>query len=563
MRTLLWMQWRRTALVLLAVLPALLAVCAALKFAGQLGLEEEHVEIAGYAALFVAIGVAIVTLLLIHSDSDRLHASVPLRTLRLPVPTWKLALAFMSYGLVATGIIAAAAAWIVQFMLQLEFRWWLAPCIAVCILGAMQAWSYSMRDPNPRLATVTFLLFAVPVFWVLRQDAASVWLTEANPSVILIAAPLLLFAAGAAALSLNRRGGLPALLPENWTQGRYQQVDVKSIKPFRSPAKTQAWYEWRQFGWQLPAFMILVLILYFLLMPLLVGVFGSTGVSQNWTAAAPRSIYVDFLANAQFATNGLTVAAVVAGVFAGALMFMRAGYWNTKTEYLMTLPVSTRRLANARLIMALQSAVIALVIMATLMLLLNWAMIAQGEENRFFQYMQQGYRDVKPWQVTVFFLGALAVVMWVAVWPVNVGLAALVYLAAFWLPLGALYVLQTFNVIESESTLARVRNVGLWIAAGAMIGGFTALALAALQRRLASVWSLAAAVGALAVIGLAFWLFSQAATDIEAHNARYTSDPLTDRWPHPINWPLWLGLWVLPAAPVFVHPYFLERARHR
>jgi hypothetical protein len=36
-----------------------------------------------------------------------------------------------------------------------------------------------------------------------------------------------------------------------------------------------------------------------------------------------------------------------------------------------------------------------------------------------------------------------------------------------------------------------------------------------------------------------------------------------DQFPHPINWFLWAALSLLPIAPIFTHPLYIQRARHQ
>ena len=35
------------------------------------------------------------------------------------------------------------------------------------------------------------------------------------------------------------------------------------------------------------------------------------------------------------------------------------------------------------------------------------------------------------------------------------------------------------------------------------------------------------------------------------------------RFPHPVNWPLWIAASVVPLVPAVLHPLLLERVRHQ
>ena len=151
-------------------------------------------------------------------------------------------------------------------------------------------------------------------------------LTEISPLLFLVVLPMLLYALAVTTLTLNRRGGLPALLPSVFDRKRTVANKVDIRKPFRSSYRTQLWCEWRQFGWMLPVFVVVFLGLYFLGVPLLIALFGGTGGSQNGSEEEPAmSIYVNYLSNAQWIINGINFTAVVSSVLVGAIMFMKAG----------------------------------------------------------------------------------------------------------------------------------------------------------------------------------------------------------------------------------------------
>lgn len=570
--TLTWAQWQRSRWIILAMPPALLVTGFLTLKARDLGLHEEYYEIAAFMPMLVAIAATAGTVLLIHSDVEKLSVALPLRVLRLPCPTWKLTIGLMLYGICAIALVASVAAILLRYMLSVDLQWWLPPAIAVMALVMLQLWSYGIRDPNPRSAAFSFIIVFAPILFIVTRDVTYRFLTEISPLVFLVVFPALLYALAITTLTINRRGGLPALIPSVFDRKRATARKASIRQPFRSSFRTQLWCEWRQFGWMLPVFVLVILGLYFLGMPLLIALFGSTGVSQDWSGDEPAtSIYVSYLSNAQWIINGLNFAAVVSSVLVGAIMFMKAGYWNTKSSHLLAMPVSTRTLARARVVMTFQSAFLSMLILAGLLGAIDYIMMLAGEDLRILHYIGQGYRvfnlnsmnygGSSGFEVIVFYLGVLFVTMWVAIWSVNAGGALLVYLVTIGPATAVLWFMNNGReraVHEAEAGIESWSDAGMRVAAAILVGATLWLIYKTLRTRLAGPWALAFAVAFWAVLATAMYLFSEAYTFLDVANF-----PGEHRWPHPINWAMWLGISMLPIAPFFSHAYLLQRARHQ
>ena len=553
-RALLWVQWLRTRWALPGIVLGTAVACAGLLVAQRLGLNGDSVQIAAYAILLVSTGVTVGIVMLIHAEADKLGIALPLRILRLPAANWKLALAFMAYGWIAVGGVSTLCAMLVVRMAGLELNWWIAPSLAVCLTSAAQAWTFSLRDPGPRSGAIAFLLVIAPVVWLLRRDAAFDLLERANPWLVAAAAPLTLFILAVLGLRMNRRGLVdhwfaPKAAASTWVSGPIPG------RRFGSPMRAQLWYEWRTFGWQLPATIAILLVLYFLAMPLLTGMFGGTGgPAAGWGEGPPDpSIVLDWLKSTQFTTTGLQLVAVASSVLVGGYLFMKAGYWNRRGTHLLTQPMSTRRLGYARISVFFKSTVLGLALLAAVMGLVNLAMIRAGEKARFAAFLQQGYDESNPNAVLVFYLGTLFAVMWVAVWPVNAGWAFVAYAVAI-APAAAIdWLANDGPLADASPYLGWARAAGSFILAAGFAWGF----YRALRARVLSPHALAVAV--------AFWAVSVVAFRMMA--AAYIPNPDAnlrgEHFPHPIDPWLWLGLSLLLIAPVITHPLLVDQARRQ
>lgn len=565
----LWAQWRRTRwtlLVLFVLLPAFAAAIHALHLYGAAYFENAPSQdfmiafaFIGAASLF-AMGVV----LLIHSDADSLGVALPVRMLRLPIATWALVAAAMGYGAVFVGAVSLFAAVLMRLVFPDTAALWWMPAAAVCAIAALQAWAFAQRDIDPRRAAVLGVLCAAPIAWLVRRQGLFTLLRDggwATQGAIVLAVLAVFYLAGVAGVALNRKGGFREWVnPERFRVfRRTRKRHAKS--PFRSPFKAQLWYEWRLFGWHLPVAIVIALALYFLAMPLLVGVFRMAGVEGDASADLASELFnVEWYTSAQFVTTGFQIAALVGAVIVGGILFMRVDVWNLRSSFLLTRPTTTQALVHARVVTALKSALLALGIlmagMGALVLYLEWRGLPVG----ILHYLEQGYPTMPQPAVMGYFWLTLFVLMWVALWPVNVGWAMLVLLIGH-LPMLAKTGLQTLQGVEYNPLAHReadpLQQYGTWAAAAVIIAVVVWAAQRAIRMRLVTTRAVLLAIAAWCVYSIYFIVYESAFSVTERSRIP------TDRFPHPIDWFLWAALSLLPIAPIFIHPLYIQRARHQ
>jgi hypothetical protein len=96
-----------------------------------------------------------------------------------------------------------------------------------------------------------------------------------------------------------------------------------------------------------------------------------------------------------------------------------------------------------------------------------------------------------------------------------------------------------------------------WIAAALVMTAFLALAWSAIRR--GYVHPLAP------LLGTALW-FAYSWGFVHFVNRWEVPPGVKDwyvRFPHPINWPMWMAVSIVPLVPFFLHPLIMARIRHR
>lgn len=567
--SLIWMQWRKTRWLLLALVFGSAAASGIVLVAARLGLHADMVLALGYISAFLPIVIAMGAVLLIHSDADRVLFYLPHRILRLPVASWRLTLALMLFGLVAVGAVALATTGILILAFDAAILWWAPAAMAVLLLAALQIWQFALRDPSPAGAVVTLLLILAPLGLVARVAFSSEFAARGGAVLASLVPWGVLYGAGVLALMLNRRGGIAVLSAADQRRSK-RTVRLSEMSRFTSPLAAQRWYERKRFGWQLPTLLVAVLLVYFFLMPVLTTLFtGDEDVPTNTPERPAATVAIDWLGSPQFITTGFQIAALLAGVVVGAYIFTRAGYWNATTTYSLTLPVTTRSLALARIRVLFFSTVAGLAILGLLLALISAIISAQDENFSIADYLKQGYEQSLPgWFVMVFFVAGLGLFMWVAAWPVNAGFAMLAYGAVFAVVFGGAYLGRYAGFVEwSHNARESWTQLSTLTATVLVAIAFAGVAFAAVRKGLVSPVAAVVAVllwcvysGAFLVWGLA-WEPGPKRAAISAPGRLQQMEGST--WPHPVDWSLWIGLSLLPIAPVILHPFLLDRARHR
>ncbi len=564
----LWSLWLRNrwALVLLTV--SSVAGCAALYVARALGLKEDPVETLSWALLFLPVIIGAASILLIHSDADRLEMVLPRRLLRMPIHSWKLAAAFLAYSAAAIGVVSLGATVAVRLAFKPELTWWAAPAAAVMLTLALAAWAMGQKEGDPKTALVTFLLIFAPAAWLIRSGA----LDSISPIAGVLGFVALLcaiYALAVAALTINRRGGLPELLAFSFgVKASPRTLRLADIPAFKSAWRAQLWYEWRQFGWQLPVALTAVLVGYFVGMPSLTSLFA---VEDIKTGTSTRGVLaVDWLSSPQFVVTGMQIGALLAGMFAGGYMFMRAGYWNTKSTYLMTRPTRTSMLANARAAMFASSTLAGVLVLSALLAAVIAITQARGDITGIVNFLAHGFerKGIPDAAIVLFFIGSLGVLMWTALWSVNLGYGLAVF-AGIYLPgAGVAWLLVHGGTIDEDSGKSITQYAG-WAASGALVVSVLCVVAASARARVLGLRAVAVALLLWIVLAAAFvaygtlWQTIEEMTGVSPQFAATLNHMEGGTWPHPIDWYLWAGLLLLPLAPLFSHPYLLDRTRHQ
>jgi hypothetical protein len=564
----LWAQWRKSRWVLLATVPGMLLVFAILLLAQRLGASTDIIQIFTFATQLIAIIVGGSTIMLVHSDTERLNVALPIRILRLPVATWKLTAALMIFGLGTMALIATIGTVLVKVILGATYAWWVPAAVAVCAMAALQAWAYGQRENAQESSVASFFISVIVAVFIVTRDTTFILLDRVHPAVSVTAALTFFYVLACAALSINRRDGFadfPLLRRASPAGGG---LIAGRLPRFASPMHAQLWYEWRRFGWQLPVGIVSFLIIYFLGMPLLVALFepSNSTIAQS-AMESPGLMAIDYLASTQFVTTGLRVTSMTAALLVGAYMFMKAGYWNAKSTFQLTLPVATPQLAKSRIYGTLKSVAWGFAIVILVFSALGFFMKVIGYGDSYVSFLGQGYRGVPGPIIIAYYLGSILLLMWVALWSVNAGWALLTFCGTMIPVLGILWLLQELGY-TSYSTynpiMVAAVSIGKWFAVPVFFLGFLWA-----YRQSAKNYLIGRRTTALA---LALWLtYSTVFISYElrfepSRSIRGRELPTHynwENWPHPIDWVLWAALSLLPIAPLFTQALLLHRARHR
>lgn len=565
MYTMLWMQWRKSRWALTATLPSMLVAAALLMACQQAGVKADIVEVLTYAALLVSVAAAVVTILTIHSDADTLQITVPNRIRRLPCASWKIVAALMAYGILAVAAVALAATGLLKLLVETRFTWWVPTAVAAPITTVLLAWSYAQRDTNPKTAVASLVGIIAALVWLAQQSTFTGWAGHANPVLLTLGALGLFYGLGVAAFALNRHGAIPDPALPRILGRKYAAVARHVPRRFHTARQAQRWYEWRQYGWQLPALLAAVLTLYFLGLPLATALFDDYDPNLRHPGDDSLLNILIMLSSIQFISTGLHVAPVVAAVLVGGYMFMKAGYWNAHATFLLTHPVSTRRLAFMRITAVLQSTIVGMAILLAVLLVMQAAMRRAGDPIELVRFIEQGYRGLSPaFHLTVFWAG-IALFMWIAVWSFNAGFVFMTALVVCGPPLLILWIQDSTGALQAaqaQDTIDSTLRISSWIVCGVTSAAFIWVFIQSLRERLVTWPVLLAAILVYAAYTYAFLQYTDAYTPMRNRMGNWTRFA-PDTFPYPINYPMWFTLSLLPIAPLFTHPWLVSRARHR
>ncbi len=554
--------WRRVRKILLIVFAGLALAFVGLWLAEAQGLRAQNRDASeDFMIALMLIGVAnlvgAAAVILSNSDAERLIIGLPDRVLRMPLRTWKLALIHLAFGASVGAVVSLAAAVPLPFVLKVEMTWWKPVLGAMAFMPIAQLWAYTMGKASPRVALVSFVLYFGSLAALVQRPWVRTLFDGSAPArgaivfgVTLVIVTLLT----CAVLVVQRRGGWAASLPRR----SVTVAKTRVRRAFGSARAAQFWFEWRQYGLLLPIYVGGSAAAYFIGMPLVVGLFRATNVTGK--SSGEPLFRIDWFSSAQYVWMGLFLAAFLGGLMVGGVLFMRGGHWNSNSSYLLTRPLTLTRISNARLIVIGVGGLLALMELAGIVLAIEAFVRSQGESTGFGAFLHQGYTHLPQALVVAMHFGFLYVLMWACAWPASYLFAAGAFLILL-VPLrGALLggaLVGLLDPAKATEYAATGSPVAYWAGAGLAVLGLFVLAWQANRRGLlhpAVPWVCAA-------LWLAYsWAFAHSMVQWEVPPG--TKD-WAQRFPHPMNWPLWVGISVVPLLPFLLHPLMLARIRHR
>lgn len=561
-RVILLVYWRKSRLAFAGTIAGFVAACLLLLVGDALGIHPDYIEVGKFAVMTVALGVVAFTIVMIHADSDRLHYAMPKRVFRLPAASWKIVALQVSYGALASAAVGLVLGLLAVALVGMDIAWWGPACVAVFVVCGLQAWANMQSEDNPRAAVLSLLICSIVVLLLLTLPGLGSFVGRITPFVAAAISIGVFYGVALFGLVINRHGGFSEFPSLTFWQGGKRFAKGPLPRRFNSARAAQRWYEWRKYGWQLPTSVLLVLAIFFLLMPVIAVVFeGEMSEKLAQPDNPSRAENIDWLTSVQFVLTGMQVSAVVSAVVVGGLMFMNAGYWGATSTFLNTRPMSTRRMAASRLSAALLSTSLGLAFFMVFFTIIVVVTSRMGEPIGMVHFLRQGYEQSPDWAIVAFYWAVLFTIMWSAVWAANVGWAFFVFGVTVAVPSTIASTLRTPSdsiFVDTTETSYVIVQYCTWAGAAILAAGFLYAFYQALRQGLVSKPFLAAA----AIYFVGFWIV------LVAFHRAYIPDPTAniigdERFPHPIDWVLWAGLSLIPIAPVFTHPWLLERARHR
>ena len=565
-RTVFWGQWQKNRWLLLTILAGIALAYGLLAMVDTRGLRENAGDPAEdflIAILLISVPslVAAASVLLGHSDSERLHITLPPRILRLPLTTPKLAAVLLTFGILVAALIASAATLPAIFMLNVDFDWWVPVLIAVLAMTVLQLWAYTFGNATPRVALLSFILCFASFAWIVRRPFLVQLATESGAAiaVLLLAIPLAaVFGISVLVIAILRSGG--------WAGGFAILNPVRAgvrrkKRAFRSRRVAQFWYEWRLFGSLLPLYVTGVAAAYFFGLPLVIAVFRISDTTGNSSAEGVAALFsISWLTSAQFVSTGIYLSAIIGAVIVSGVMFMRAGHWNSQSNYLLTRPLSIQRIASARLSMMLASTTLTALIFLAALAVLIVIIRAGGENLGLVSYLRQGYGHLPEALILAYFWGGILLILWVGSWSVNFAwvlcVAALVYLppiTAIWI----LALLGRLSISDAQTTTHATVYICNWIASTILVAGLLWMVYQSYKKQIvpaSHIW--VAALLWIIYSGVFYYFAGQ--WDVPAAAKEWVV-----RFPNPVDWSIWIGISTLPVTPLFLQPLLLDYARHR
>jgi hypothetical protein len=227
-------------------------------------------------------------------------------------------------------------------------------------------------------------------------------------------------------------------------------------------------------------------------------------------------------------------------------------------------------LANARAAMFATSTLSGVLILSAFLGAIVGINHARGDVSGIVGYLAHGFerKGIPDAAFILFFIGTLGVLMWTALWSVNLGFGLVLFAVIFLPGSGVAWLLVHGGTIYEDGGKSITQYAG-WAASGALVLSFLWIVAACARARTIGLSAVAAAFPLWTLLVAAFiaygvlWRSVDEMVGVSSAFAATLNHMEGTTWPHPIDWGLWAGLLLLPLAPVFSHAYLFDRTRHQ
>lgn len=305
-RVLLWEIWRKNRVEIAISLLAIPFFAALFRWL----FPEPPSEPAAIAAVYplgMATLLAISVFSYVEADVKKTMAGFPAHTFRLPVRTETLVAIPMLLGLIVAPGIYVVWTLLVYRPIGIDLALWWPALIIAAGMTSFQAVVWTMGG-HPVLRLMAFTAVASGLFW-LGIAASGMYeigfpvrpaMAVGLPILIIATYPLTVFG-----VSRYRCGEWPRSArtrPGN-ESSRSAAEDSTGLLEFTSPGRAQLWYEWRQFGFLVPAYAGVILVVLFA--AVLTGNIPAAGFWRILPMVILLPIGMGTLAGPTFAQSGL------------------------------------------------------------------------------------------------------------------------------------------------------------------------------------------------------------------------------------------------------------------
>lgn len=554
-----WARWGLLAMALF--LAGAIAVGAALSWLGLSRYEPGDPRYSQWDTVWTLLPMACLLTLLYafffavvwpFTSSESHGGRGPDRLFRLPLTTRKMALAYMTPGLLFAAGVSLPIGYLMSELPNVEFRSWTpwATCLLVLTLTALgQAWMMVFGAHHRRLGFCVLAAAALAFIKLLAAELAIAGgFSDYTLAILTCALVAASYAAGVAGLSLSRRGGLTFKTHELIERLANFELSSARARRFASAEEAQRWYEWRRLGWTLPGVQCAGLGFYLLFIP-----------GMIWSVSVMGDTFDDFYRAWAWELNSVSIALFIllfvapamTGVMALSFDLQHRDRAQGSGAFYFTRPVSHHVLALARYTALAKNIVFGLV---PLVALIAWYITSPTLRAQLLELSQISPGFGGPVLAPEFALAAIAI-MWAAAFVVNWFAAGTLGVIIF-APAIVWMVLAGDNRSTSlEWDLTTAFAIAALVYAAVIVGVFGVVALRALRANAIGPRQL---VTSLTVWAIAFSVLM----------SYFVLTGLVDRigWDHPgvhVGIGLAIVICLMPAAPFVTTPYLIYGQRHR